>query len=460
MEDARRPMPRMPVQIQPAASRGVSVPETDSQTAPAHARTILFLQGLASPFFWQLGRTLARQGHRVHRINVCFGDRLFWWLPAANYRGTLSGWRKYLTEYLAEHRITDVVLFGDCRPYHRIAISLASHSRVQVHVFEEGYLRPYWITVERGGVNGHSSLPRDPGDIMELAAGLDFTTETPFPGSFPRRAVWDVIYNVGNVLGRVLYPGYRRHRPNHIFVEYLGWLRRALGKRRAERIADREVRRAVALPEGFYLLPLQLDSDYQIRVHSRFGVLGEFLDDVMASFARHGPPGSELLVKVHPLDPGLIDRRRQVGEIAVRHGLGGRVRTIEAGHLPTLLDATLGVVVVNSTVGTSAIEHRRPTIALGTAIYDIPGLTFQGGLDRFWREADAPDPALFLAFRKLIIDRTQVNGGYFCKAGMALAIEASAARVLAGEAPQPMYGPAPAAIARAVLPGASAVPAE
>jgi len=27
-----------------------------------------------------------------------------------------------------------------------------------VHVFEEGYMRPYWVTYERGGSNGHSRL--------------------------------------------------------------------------------------------------------------------------------------------------------------------------------------------------------------------------------------------------------------------------------------------------------------
>ena len=29
---------------------------------------------------------------------------------------------------------------------------------VTTHVFEEGYLRPYWITYERGGANAASPL--------------------------------------------------------------------------------------------------------------------------------------------------------------------------------------------------------------------------------------------------------------------------------------------------------------
>ena len=396
-------------------------------------RTILFLQGLASPFFGELARALAARGHRVKRVHLCLGDHMFWQLPSQSYRGSLAGWRAFLTGFLSRERVTDIILFGDCRPYHRIAISLAAHRRVQVHVFEEGYLRPHWITVERGGVNGYSSLPRDVDLIRDLAAATPPHNDQPFSGSFVRRAFWDVSYNIANLLGRPAYPGYRRHRPNHVLVEYAGWLRRIARGRASSRVADQEVQRAIARPGGFFLVPLQLDSDYQIRVHSRFADLREFLEEVCASFATAAPPEAELLVKIHPLDNGLVDRRAQVQAIARRHGVAERVRCIDGGYLPTLLVNTRGVVVVNSTVGTSALEVGKPTLAMGTSIYNLPGLTFQDGIDRFWTEATPPDPTLFEAFRRLVAHRTQVNGGYFCKAGVELAVAAAADRVEAAE---------------------------
>lgn len=408
---------------------------SDSRAASGETqgRTILFLQGLASPFFGELARTLAARGHDVKRIHLCLGDHMFWQLPSRSYRGSLAGWRAYLTAFLSAERVTDIVLFGDCRPYHRIAISLAAHRRVQVHVFEEGYLRPHWITVERSGVNGHSSLPRDVDLIRELAAATPPRADQPFTGSFVRRAFWDVSYNIANLFGRPAYPGYRRHRPHHVLVEYAGWLRRIARGRAASRFAEEEVQRAVTRPGGFFLVPLQLDSDYQIRVHSRFANLREFIEEVCASFANEAPPEAELLVKIHPLDNGLIDRRAQVNGIARRHGVADRVRCIDGGYLPTLLVNTRGVVVVNSTVGTSALEVGKPTIAMGTSIYNLPGLTFQDGIDRFWSESSPPDPSLFDAFRRLVAHRTQVNGGYFCKAGVELAVAAAADRVEAAE---------------------------
>jgi capsular polysaccharide export protein len=146
-------------------------------------------------------------------------------------------------------------------------------------------------------------------------------------------------------------------------------------------------------------------------------------------------------VKVHPLDNGLIDRVAQVRATAERHGIAGRVRCLEGGYLPTLLSHALGVVVVNSTVGLTAIEVGRPTIALGTSIYNVPGMAFQGGLDRFWSELEPPDDDLVKAFRRLVVHRTQVNGGYFGPADVALAAR-NAARKLEAEEPSRHFYPA------------------
>jgi capsular polysaccharide export protein len=126
-------------------------------------RSFLFLQGLASRFFERLGAALAERGHPVRRINFNGGDRVFWRLPGAvDYRGNLHDWPSFLDRLLVEYQVTDIILFGDCRPLHRLAIPLARARSVRVHVVEEGYLRPGWISFEEGGVNANSPLPRDP----------------------------------------------------------------------------------------------------------------------------------------------------------------------------------------------------------------------------------------------------------------------------------------------------------
>jgi capsular polysaccharide export protein len=73
-----------------------------------------------------------------------------------------------------------------------------------------------------------------------------------------------------------------------------------------------------------------------------------------------------------------------------------------------------------------------PVIALGTAIYDMPGLTEQRALDEFWGAPTPPDRDLYDALRRVLAARCLIPGGFFTEAGLALATEAALARVEVG----------------------------
>ena len=125
---------------------------------------------MATRFFERLGQALIARGHAVHRVNFNGGDRAFWRLPGAvDFCGRPEEWPEFLDRLIVERAISDIILFGDCRPLHRAAIRVAEGRALRIHVVEEGYLRPDWITFEEGGVNGHSALPRDPGWYHERA---------------------------------------------------------------------------------------------------------------------------------------------------------------------------------------------------------------------------------------------------------------------------------------------------
>ena len=98
----------------------------------------LFLQGPPGPFFDRLGSALRDLGHAVHRINLNAGDVASWTGPAIAYRGTAERWPSFVDDYLVHHAITDLILFGDCRPLHNAARGMAHLRGVRVHVFEEG----------------------------------------------------------------------------------------------------------------------------------------------------------------------------------------------------------------------------------------------------------------------------------------------------------------------------------
>jgi len=300
-------------------------------------------------------------------------------------------------------------------------------------VFEEGYFRPHWVTLEREGVNGHSLLPRDPDWFWAVGGDLgEVESVQPFASPFWVRAVHDVAYHLAGVGNPLLFPHYRTHAGMTAPVEYLGYIRRfsllRLWKPRDARlIADLIANRSV-----YYVLPLQLNTDAQIRDHSRFEDMAEVIEFVMASFAHQAPAGSRLVIKNHPLDMGLLGYDRLIQRLAGKFDVVGRIDYLESGDLDSLVRHSRGLVTVNSTVGGVSLGLDCPTLALSDPIYNLPGLTFQGTLDDFWQQGEAPNRELFRRFRNAVIHATQVNGGFYCRRGIELAVRNSVA-ILEGE---------------------------
>lgn len=398
---------------------------------PAADRRFLFLQGPPGPFFRLLGAQLAEFGAQVHRINLSGGDRYDWREGAIAYRARPSRWPLYIDGFLRDHRITDLVLFGDCRPMHRSALGLAQLRGVRVHVYEEGYIRPDWMTLEGDGVNGNSSFDRDPAVILAAARDLPpLPVLPPITASFDRRAR-DSYWHYHNVVtGRLLlrFPFYRSHRPGSICLDGIGWALRFLRAGRRARQAAAALRRIAGQP--YFLFPLQLTGDYQIRAHSPFPSMAVAADYVLDSFARNAPDDCLLLVKEHPLDSGYRDWRHYLARAARRRGIADRVVHIDGGDLEALAEAALGMVCVNSTSGTLALEVGTPVIVLGEAVYDVPGITYQGQLDTFWQAPGRPDAALYDAFKRVLHAKCLVRGGLASESAVRALIDSSIARLL------------------------------
>lgn len=390
-------------------------------------RSFLFLQGVCSPFFARLADRLAADGHSVHKLHFNGGDVAYWWpRPALCFRDGIEALPGFLEELYRRLGITDQVLFGDRRPVHRPAVERAERYGIRTHVFEEGYFRPHWVTLEREGVNGHSLLPRDPDWFYAVGGRLpDATVPRSFQSPFWRRALHDVAYHAASSANPLAFPGYRTHAPVTAPLEYAGYVRRFAAlplHRPKDRARVNELIRQ-AMP--FFLLPLQLNSDAQIRDHSRFDSMAEAVGYVMESFARHAPAAARLLIKNHPLDMGLAGYPKIIRELSGRFGLSGRVEYLETGDLEPILRHALGLVTVNSTVGALGLGLGCPGIALSDPIYNLPGLCFQGPLDDFWTAGLKPDAELFRRFRNTVIHATQVNGGFYCPSGIELAVQNS-----------------------------------
>jgi capsular polysaccharide export protein len=353
-----------------------------------------------------------------------------------SFRKERAAVNQFYQELYVSVGITDVVLFGDRRSIHRPAIELARSQGIRVHVFEEGYFRPHWATLERDGVNAHSPLPRDPAWYLQAGQLLQQVEPAhPFSSQTRARATCVAGYYAACLLNPLLFSGYHSHIPIHPFAMAAGYLRRYAQMCRYEADSKATIAQLLASGSPFYLLPLQLNIDAQIRDHSDFEHMEEVMSYVVESFARHAPRDSRLVIKNHPLDMGLVPYRSILDRLERQFACSGRIEYLEDGDLNTLVTHARGTVTVNSTVGSVALKHHCPTIALNNPIYNLPGLTFQGELDQFWTAAEPPDPALFSSFEKVVIQTSQINGGFYCSDGSALAVENATKRLTSEQSP-------------------------
>jgi capsular polysaccharide export protein len=377
-------------------------------------KNILLLQGPVGPFFSRLAAVLGAVGARIHKVNFNGGDCLFYREDAIRWRGSMDAWPAFFESLLDRLRIDVVILFGDCRPVHTVARAIAQQRGVKVGAFEEGYVRPNFITFEESGVNGYSSMPRS-AQFYDALPDKRITPEREVGNTFWHAAAWAILYYIAAAALQPVFRGYRHHRKLGL-SEAMPWLRggwRKIFYAWKERAAMTAL--AGRLHKQYFLVPLQISGDSQVMQHSEYASVADFVCCMVESFAAHAPRDTTLVIKHHPLDRGYHDYGALVADLAEKNGLQNRLLCIHDQHLPTLFDHMLGAVVINSTVGFSAISHGAPVKTCGLAIYDIPGLTFQGSLRDFWSEARSfrPDPDLFARFRAYVIDQTQIAGNFY-----------------------------------------------
>lgn len=380
------------------------------------ARAYLLLQGPQGPFFSKLYHQLRAFGHKVYKINFNGGDLLFsLGCNCINFNGNSSEWETYIQSFLIKKNITDLLVYNDCRPIHKIAIRQAKTLKIKVHIFEEGYLRPNWITLEEDGVNGFSKIPKNPSWYMSnktkhnnIASGAKT-----FGPTLSALALYCILYHLFQIIFFVKFYKYKTHRPYSLLQDIKGWFKRIcmlnLTRAHAFRVQDMFITKKYK----FYLFALQLNSDSQIWQHSSYNSNLDLINEVITSFCLYAPSDTFLLIKQHPLDSGVINYKKHIAKQADKAGISSRIYFISGGHLPTLIKSSSGVIVVNSTVGISALHHKTPTIALGTSIYNFEGLTFQGGLDDFWTKAESPNNNLYTSFRNYLLKHNQINGNFY-----------------------------------------------
>lgn len=400
-------------------------------------RHFLFLQGPHGSFFKRLGEDLLKKNYQVSRINLCGGDWFDWHGEhTCCYHGQKNLWGVWISRYFTLYAVTDLLVFGDWRPMHSEAISIAKIKNIRIWVFEEGYLRPAYITMERDGVNGRSHLFSDLGDIIDEFEKLQKESllepkRVANPLSHRMKLAFN--YSAFEFLARPFFPWYTTHRPNGVIKEGLAWLLRLIKKNNKLLITKQEIRRIYRTKKKFFLFPLQLDSDSQVRLYSPFSGMKDAIIYVLSSFAKFAPKNEILVVRNHPMDNGLINYYQFIKSFSEAIGISKRVFFVETGNVKFMLEHAKAMVVLNSTIGMTGLRNSLPVYCVGTSIYAMPNLAIdkrQQKLDDFWKNPAKPNMKYVEAFEGILKNRVLINGSFYSDEGIQIAIPSCVQKIL------------------------------
>ncbi len=391
-------------------------------------RNFLIVTAPFGPFGRVLTEALEEMGARVTRILLNAGDGLYWRRAGGlKFKERASAWEDRFLALVPDY--TDVIIFGEGGPYNQAAIRHADRYQARLWVLENGYFRPDWVTVERNGVNASSNLPRD--RRAYDAPAPELPEVRPVGRILPYHVLNISLHHLIQLPGRWMYPRFIAPYTQAPWLQCAGHIRRYFGLAFQPRSrTDAEI---IARRGSFFIACLQRDGDAQLLRYSAYPDNAAFLAHVMASFAAHAPADARLVVKNHPLDPGLTDLEQITRGLAIERDLAERVDFIDGGNMAQLCRLSRGMVVNNSSAALSALGFRTPVKVLGQAFFDFAGLTDQKTLDQFWSNPAAPDPGLFTRFRAHVIDRCQINGNYHEPRAMARTAQAMARRFAAAD---------------------------
>ena len=85
---------------------------------------------------------------------------------------------------------------------------------------------------------------------------------------------------------------------------------------------------------------------------------------------------------------------------------------IDGGDLGELSTSAVAWCASTARPVTLALENEWPVVVLGDAVYDVPCITHQAGLDSFWSNPERNEAELYAAFKKVLHAKCLVRGGW------------------------------------------------
>ena len=378
---------------------------------------VLLLQGPVGPFFAKLRDFLVKKGSRVFKIHFNYGDVVFYQnqYHAYFYQGINEEWEDYIFKFYKQKNIQAVFLIGDKRNFHHTAIQVAKRLGIKVYVFEEGYIRPNYFTLEENGVNIDSPLAQiDPLNIKPV--NLDFVEKE--YRSFVTMCWYGIKYWFFSYIFNYKFKNYKHHK-NLNLLKVFCWIR-GFFRFLLYELSEFHLRRKLYKDNRkYFLCILQVHDDFQITHNSTFANIEEFIEKVIYkfnNFIKEEFSQDILIIKHHPMDIGEKNYANLIKQIAKKLKMNeNQIIYIHNFKIENIFHKTKGAIMINSTLGLKMLKNNISVINLSKSFYHKHGLTFQGDLNEFFKNPIQPDKQIVNNYISHLIVKSQVNGTLYAK---------------------------------------------
>ncbi len=379
----------------------------------------LLLIGPIGTFFARLSNFLDKNDVKTYKVLFPLHEYGFHKSRIIKYSEDVQFFKDFLRKTIIKYKIKHIFMYGNVVIPHRQALDLVKElnkkgDKIKTHIFELGYMRPNFVTLESSGVNYTSRFLLD----------KDFYSKKTSYKTYPKpknhklriRKLWKAITFINHCLKNyriVEFEHKLQPKPSFLWFQIKGFLLKFYFK-----VSEHSIKKKCFEKNSFFLVILQVSSDSQLTIGSKIKDNKKFIYKVIKDFARAKLQNINLVFKHHPRDRGYTNYNHEIKKFAKEFGISKNVYYIHDYFLSKIFKnpRCKGTVLINSTVGYQALFHSIPVKALGITPYNFDGLSYQKSLTSFFLNPKKVDQLLFNKFYKYILENSQINGnfdGYF-----------------------------------------------
>ena len=393
----------------------------NSYLRPSYKRKIkikgpcLLLFGPIGTFFARLLKYFEANNIPTYKIAFPLQEYGFPESSLVKYSDDINNFKQFLRALIIKKKIKHIFMYGNFIIPHRQALSLAEEfegegKKIYTHIFELGYFRPNFITLENRGINYESEFLLDRDFYLKQKSYKNF----PIPKKYAYlriRKFWKAITFINHCFKNykiVEFDHKLQPKPSFLWFQVKGFLLKYFF-----RFSEIALKKKI-FTKPFFIVILQVSTDSQLTKGSEIKNNEDFIYKVIKDFADSKIKNTNLVFKHHPRDRGYNNYSKQIKRISEEFNVSNNISYIHDIFLSKIFKNKncKGTVLINSTVGYQSLFHAIPLKAIGISPYNIPGLVDQESLISFFIKPKVVDKLLFSKFYRYLMENSQINGNF------------------------------------------------